>query len=309
MSEDLKVRDLIKRRELPDRRPLGARLAQRIGARMWERPNVCFSGRLYARFGLADPWDPTGPRDDPDPVSLGPVAVRLGEKRRQPAPHLRPKAPPKKKAEPDPLAKYRRPAPKPKAAPEPAPAPRPTSAPAPAPPAGAVGEAAGPGGRAVPLPVRPDLAAVQEKKGIAPAPRPTPRPPSSPPPARVPGPPGPGGGGMAGQRGGLRPPMPPKATPRRKAGRMRARAVRAPAPDLRSPPPPEVVEIARPEASEPVVVDAPVVVEAPPAPAPAPPPRRAAPTGPVGLDDLFGLGQSEGRVRMRRRKKEPDGDD
>jgi len=304
MSEDLKVRDLIKRRELADRRPLGARLAQRLGARMWERPNVCFSGRLYARFGLADPWDPNGPREDPDPVSLGPVAVRLGEKRRQPAPHLRPKAPPKKKAAPDPLAKYRRPAPTPKAAPEPAPAPRPTTAPAPAPPTGGTAQASSPAGRAVPLPVRPDLAAVQERKGLTPAPRPTPRPPATPPPARVPGPPGPGGGGGP-QRGGLRPPMPPRATPRRQAGRMRARAVRAPAPDLSSPPPPEVVELVAPSTT-PVVVDAPVVVEAPPAPAPAPAPRRAAPTGPVGLDDLFGLGQQEGRVRMRRRKPDPE---
>ena len=137
MSEDLKVRDLIKRRKLTSRRPLGDRLAARLGARMWERPNVCFSDRLFKRFGLADPWDPTGPRQDPDPIALGPVAVRLGAKRRQPAPHLRPKSPPKKKAAPDPLAKYRRPAPKAAAAPEPAPAPRPTSAPAPAPPPGA----------------------------------------------------------------------------------------------------------------------------------------------------------------------------
>jgi hypothetical protein len=305
MSGDLKVRDLIKRRELPDRSPIGARLAQRLGARMFERPNVCFSARLYKRFGLADPWDPTGPRDDPDPVALGPVAVRLGEKRRQPAPHLRPKTPKKKKQQAaDPLAKWRRPAPKPKATPEPAPAPRPTTAPAPAPPPGAPPQAAGPSGRAVPLPVRPDLAALQEKKGIAPPPRPTPVPPSKPAPARVPGPPGPGGGGMPGQRGGMRPPMPPKASPKRRAGRMRARAVRAPAPDLAAPPPPEVVEIAPPAAAP----AAPVVIEAPPpapAPAPAPPPRRAAPTGPAGLDDLFGMGQQEGRMRMRRRKKDP----
>lgn len=292
MSEDLKVRDLIKRRGLAVRRPLGERLAARVGDRMWKRPNVCFSNRLYLRFGLADPWDPTGPRDDPDPVSLGPVAVRLGEKRRQPAPHLRPKSPPKKKEAPDPLAKYRRPAPKPKAPPESAPSSGPLRAPAPSP----VGPRAvtSPGGRSVPLPVRPDLA---DHMGGA----------------RTAGPPAPGlpgpGGAQPGppEAAGRRPPMPPRPARKRRAGRMSARAVRPPTPGPAALPPPEVVDLAPPQPVPPE----PVVVAAPPAasPAAAPVPRRAAPVGPGGLDDLFGMGQQEGRMRMRRARKDAPAED
>jgi len=45
---------------------------------------------------VPDPWDPSAKKDS-TPIGLGPVSLRLGEKRRQPAPHLRPKAPKQKK--------------------------------------------------------------------------------------------------------------------------------------------------------------------------------------------------------------------
>ncbi|MFT5681087.1 MAG: hypothetical protein ACI8RZ_001993 [Myxococcota bacterium] len=81
----------------PPRRRLGERTLQRVGARGWERPNVATSGRLFARCRLPDPWDPTPRTKAEESIGLGPVSLRLGTKRRQPAPHLKPKEPAKKK--------------------------------------------------------------------------------------------------------------------------------------------------------------------------------------------------------------------
>ena len=64
------------------------------GRRAWERPRVAISSRLYKQYRVPDPWDPES-RKDSTPIGLGPVSLRLGQKRRQPAPHLKPKEPKK----------------------------------------------------------------------------------------------------------------------------------------------------------------------------------------------------------------------
>jgi hypothetical protein len=305
VADEEKVRDLLKQRKLSTRPPLGERTLRRVGGRGWYRFNVCFGARMYARFNLPDPWDPTGGKDE-DPLSLGPVSLRLGQKRREPAPHLKPKEP-KAVKQADPLAKWRRPAPSAKPAPAPAPSAQPASGAAPAPTAPR--EVTTPDGRTVRLPVRPDLAHPAEPPAAGT------RPPSQPPPTRTvaeaPARPGAPAPLTPDELAARRPPM-PRPAGRSSGGRMSARAPRARARAVTpsTPPPPEVIEVAPPPApepiAEPVVVEGPVVAPAAStAPPPAPPPRRAGPTGPMGLDDLFGGGMQEGRMRMRRPKKEP----
>jgi hypothetical protein len=315
MTEDPLVRDLLRSKTLPERlRSAISSDIMRIGGRAWARPNVCFSGRLYEKFGLADPWAPGGGRDA-DPISLGPVALRLGEKRRQPAPHLRPKES-KAKKQSDPLAKWRRATPKPKPSPTPPPTPKPSAAPpsmfdsppvaaaksGPAQPHSAPSPA--PGIPAVPLPVRPDLARVTGGKPPPSRPAALPSPQATP---SLPGPPGPG----APPGPDRRPPMP---RPARRSGRARmsARVVRSASAGPTMPPPPEVILESAPPVAAPAVESAPLApleetpVRPSPPPSPPPAPRRTPPTGPAGLDDIFGMGMSEGRVRMSRRKKAAD---
>ncbi|MFH1467295.1 MAG: hypothetical protein ABIO70_23125 [Pseudomonadota bacterium] len=78
--------------ERPPRRVAGQGLAERVGARRWERaPVVCCSERIFKRCEVADPWNP----DSSDrPIGIGPVGMRF-EERRQPAPHARVKEPKK----------------------------------------------------------------------------------------------------------------------------------------------------------------------------------------------------------------------
>ena len=85
--------------ELDHRKPCGSFLIEKVGRRGWKRPNVCISARIYLQYRIADPWDPTSRKSDED-IGLGPVALRLGENRRQPAPHLMPKSPKKKATNP-----------------------------------------------------------------------------------------------------------------------------------------------------------------------------------------------------------------
>ena len=80
---------------LPVRRRLGERTLLRVGRRGWERPNVAVSARLFTLYRLADPWDPNQRSDAEESIRLGPVSLRLGVPKRQPAPHLKPKAPKK----------------------------------------------------------------------------------------------------------------------------------------------------------------------------------------------------------------------
>lgn len=309
---DTRVRDLIRRKELKPRRRLGERTLQRVGGRGWERPNVFVSAALFKRHGVRDPWDPAGGREDP--IKLGPVSLRLGEKRRQPARHLRPKEP-KSKKQADPLSKWRRPASSsqqtPRPAPRPAPAPAPRVAKRPAPPApgrpkaGKAAENKDPDafvptpdrvergmfrnkvkrGLKGPIPVRPDLnqpktapapvvAGSNQNKAIGPEP----------------------------VRPGRLPVRPSR--PKNRAGRVSLRRQQATA-SLGGP---EVVnEPATPTAETAPIAPLEVIEDGAPVPTkPAEPPKvnRKPPGLPMGLDDLFG-GMSEGRVRMRRRASPP----
>ena len=87
-SSDSKAKDILS--SLSQRRCLGDRLLSRVGRRAFERPNLAISGRLYKLLDVPDPYDPE-PEARRWQAKLGPVSLRLGENRRQPAPHLRPK--------------------------------------------------------------------------------------------------------------------------------------------------------------------------------------------------------------------------
>lgn len=91
--DSAKARDIIA--ELKPRTACGSTLVLRVGRRAWERPRVAVSNRLYKLYRLADPWDPNTKGTD-TPIGLGPVSLRLGAKKRQPAPHLQPKKEKKK---------------------------------------------------------------------------------------------------------------------------------------------------------------------------------------------------------------------
>ena len=257
---------------------LGERTLARLGHRRWGRPNVATSRRIFVRYGLQDPWDPNR-TPGKDAIALGPVSLRLGDERRQPAPHLKPREPAKAKAASqaaDPLAKWRRPKNTPKK-PEPPPPPkrRPSATASMFSPEmtgrGVVGD----------LPMRPELkAALKANEGdVADAARSMARSQRSLPKVRqgaASGPPGRSRGGS-----------------KRKSARFSLRA--APASTG-----PVITEIVEPE---------PVIVEAPePEPEAPPPPPRSVPGagGGGGLDDLFGAAMGGGRLRIGRRKK---GDD
>lgn len=75
---------------LRPRRSLGDRIMARVGFRAWERPRVAVSDRIFKLYRLKDPFDPSSAGEDAS-VGLGPVTLRLGENRRQPAPHAMPK--------------------------------------------------------------------------------------------------------------------------------------------------------------------------------------------------------------------------
>jgi hypothetical protein len=89
---DLKARDILE--ELTARATCGAALSLKVGRRGWTRPRVGVSPRLFKQYRVGDPWDPSS-KDTQTPIGLGPVSLRLGEARRQPAPHLKPKTPKK----------------------------------------------------------------------------------------------------------------------------------------------------------------------------------------------------------------------
>ena len=311
---DRRVRDLIRGRELVPRARLGERTLRRVGGRAWERPNVFVSAALFDRHGVGDPWAPGG--GDDDPIRMGPVSLRLGEERRQPAPHLRPKQS-KAKKQADPLSKWRQPARS--SSPTPAPAPARPAAQRPAPSRSAQRPPSPPiapnapnapaadsdvfvptpdrvergmfrnkvkRGLKVPIPVRPELrAAASPDPVVAKADE---RKASGPKPARPVRRPGP-------------------ARPRTRAGRVVLRRDDTPM-SLGGPEVVEEVAVVQADEAAPLapleVLDAETgLPEA--APSAAPPAIDRRPPGrPIGLDDLFG-GMPEGRVRMRRRAPSP----
>jgi hypothetical protein len=91
---DEKARDIIG--QLKTRIVCGDQVLARVGRRAWSRPRVAISARLYKQYRIPDPWDPNAESME-TPIGLGPVSLRLGEKRRQPAPHLKPKPSKKEK--------------------------------------------------------------------------------------------------------------------------------------------------------------------------------------------------------------------
>jgi len=341
-----KAKDLLRADRIDRRLRLGERLLQRVGGRMWDRPNVAVSHRLYKRFQLDDPWAPPGSKSRKSAVGLGPVSLRFGEKRRQPAPHLKPKAPKKKKGPGavDPVAKYRRPkpTPKPQASSQPTPAARPpTPKPAAPKPSGPQGKYAITGssgefgktekrGLVGNLPVRPDLqkdgktgtkkpsASPSRPRSASGGPARTPPVRSMPKPAAMapktssrpqprtrsatPGkPPGGGGGG-----GGVPLPRPKLPTPKKKrAGRFRMSPTEVRSPIVKKVVAPEPVVRAADAAAPTMEVASKPKRKA----KPEKPIDRSIPTGPMGLNDLFGA-MDGGRMRVGRRKKtEEEGED
>ena len=269
MSEE-KARDILA--ELEARIPVGADLTDKVGRRGWERPRVSVSPKLFVQYRVGDPWDPTA-KDSQPSIGLGPVNLRLGEKRRQPAPHLKPKAPAKPKSAGPPQD----PRPRVPDAPKPQPKPKSTAAPALSPEARETARLA---------------AEAAEKRRQAEAARGTSRRRTAPQMTDAPASRAPSGPALA--------PLPvrPEA---REAAQAEAQTVAASAqgPDRGG----------RFRMKPAARSAAPVVREIPAAPAepegkeaePAAPPRpRAAPAGPVkgGLDDLFAAAAQAGRMRV-----------
>ena len=93
-AEARRAKDLLS--ELDHRPVVGHQLVRRLAARRWGRgPASCCSPRIFERYAIADPFDPSA--EDVSPVKLGPVGLKFKE-RREPARHARVKDPQKKKA-------------------------------------------------------------------------------------------------------------------------------------------------------------------------------------------------------------------
>ena len=118
-DKDKKVKESIG--NLQERPILGHRLLKKVGRRAWERARVSISHRLYELYDIPDPFMP-GAKERKWSARLGPVSLKLGENRRQPAPHLRPKEKPKPVAKKPKIPNVPR-APQTKAPPKPAPKP------------------------------------------------------------------------------------------------------------------------------------------------------------------------------------------
>lgn len=293
------------------------RLLARLGPRGFSRPRVAVSARIFRKYRVTDPWDPD-PKEVEDPIELGPVSIKLGE-RRKVAPHLAPPEGPKKKAPAaavDPIAKYR---PKPgSSGPSPKPAPAaagpaaserpqaPPKAPPPSPPAAgssaagssAAGSSAARGQPPTelarefgardarqplrkPLPMRPDRAAAEGPEAGPPLAAPA-APRSLPAVSRPTS-------------------LPARAQSGAQAGRLRMQSTATSAPvEVRRPP----VELAEERAAD---AEDPLAEAAPPAPKP---PVEKAPARPPmppkgdSLDDLFGMAAMGGRMSLGRRKGE-----
>ncbi len=249
---------------------VGHRLSLRIGARAWKAPRFAASTKLFARIGIANPWDP----DSKDTgIGLGDVAL---PQPRQPAPHLQPpaqKAAPKGPSLPNvPNAPTRR---------EPS-------------------ESSGSSGK-----LAPKLGDVRKFDPAELRPKEAPK--ANAPPAPKPRPPittGAFGPGPTNHPVAKLPMRPGVVAP-----------VGEPIPVTTIPP----VSAATPTSSAPTVAPSPAPAQAaPPPPAappqeqPAPPPKAAPPVnrkppGPsAGLDDLFGMGAENTRIRLPR--SEPPGE-
>lgn len=225
-GDDTKAKDLL-RGGMAERKTLGASIQKSVGRRARSGPGSARRSKLFDRLGLADPYDASAKER---PLSIGPVALKLGQKRKV-APHLAVKDPNKKKkgqrkAAQDPVAQWR-----PKGVPQ---------------------------AKAKPAP-RP--------KAVAPKPKPSAQ-----------------AGGPAEEQPRPTLGLPPKEK-KGGAGRFRMRRTSSSGPKIR-PVAPKVEPKAPP-------------VEAPP----EKPVQRSPPKGDMGLDDLFGMGGGEGRMRIPGRTK------
>ena len=274
--------------ELDSRRPAGESITARVGRRRRSAPGSGRRARLFERMGLSNPWDADA-KEDP-PVTLGPVALKLTD-RRQPAPHARP---PSAKGAAKPARKPGLPTPKK----------QPSSSGKKKPP---------PGWKP------PNLPSAKKKKAITATRPPTPeelRKLAAQKATLAPraGPPAPAATAALPAQGTAKgtPKLeeeildrsPPRFEPPGKKKRPTGRVRMAPRTIARAP---VFRKHEKPPAAEPSS-------EAPaPPPEPAPPPRRSLPKANLGLDDLFGMGGGEKPTRMRLRrsvkKKEPGKDE
>ncbi len=281
-----------------EHRPTPAeRVLARIGHRGFSRPRVAVSSRIFRKYRVRDPWDPD-PSEPEDPIALGPVSLKLGD-RRQPAPHLKP---PKRKDKnkgrkardpgsfrprvPSASATSTRSGPTERPTPSPRPtAPTPTRSSsstsrargAKAEPSALAREFGATSGKQPlrkPLPVRPDIGGDGDAAAATSTPvaSPAAAPPSQAPPS--PQGPAPSAGGRAKRA-------------RASGGRFRMASTSVSAPvvkEIR-----RLDEVSAEEAAGPVTEEAP------------PPPRAAMPMG-DSLDDLFGMAAAGGRMTLGDRK-------
>jgi len=278
-ANEPKAKDLLREEGFGRRRRLGERTLERVGGRGWNRPNVACSGRIFKKYRLHDPWVPGKKGAVEDPIKLGPVSLKLGRERRQPAPHLKPRetaSEKKKKAAHDPVAKWRRPAntPKPKsqqaASTPPTPPPKPTSS-------GLFGPGKKEHGLKGGLPVRPDLQAATQARAKAERKKPIGRNASA---GKAAAPPVP----EAEAPEDRRPPLPKKG-PKKRGGRFRLSSTSTDGPVVRS----LKKQTPRPVASQ-ATESAPV--------------ERKVATVSAGLDDLFGAATQGGRLSIPKKGKD-----
>lgn len=244
-GDDTKAKDLL-RGGMAERKTLGSGILERVGRRAKSGPGSERRSRLFARLGLADPYDASAKEK---PLSIGPVGLKLGQRRRV-APHLAVKDPNKKKtkrqAAQDPVAQWR-PKGVPNAKAKPAPRPKAT------PPKDGARRAA------LSKPGTPKAGSPSQGKSAGASAAEQPRPSLG---------------------------LPPKE--KKGTGRFRMRRTDSSGPKTR----PVTPKTPPPRAE----------TETPP-PKPAEPVNRSAPRGDLGLDDLFGMGGSEGRMRIPGRNK------
>ncbi len=122
-AETGRAKDLLP--EMEPRPVVGQALVRRLAARRWGRgPATCCSPRIFERYAMADPFDPSA--EEASSVKLGPVGLKFKE-RREPARHAQVKDPQKKKKS---SQVWSAPSGIPKAQPAPAPTPKPSPPPA-----------------------------------------------------------------------------------------------------------------------------------------------------------------------------------
>lgn len=266
VAPDARAKDVLGR--LPPRRVVGQRTSERVGARGWAPPKFASGAAIFERIGIPDPWDP----------SVKEVGTGLGDvgmpQTRQPAPHLMPPAP---------------------------------KAPAAKMPGGLPNLPQAPQRREVPEGARlaPKIGEVRKIDAKETRPKEPERPnkPPTPPPRPTPtqGPFGPYAPKHAVAKLPMRPGVSaPTPEPEVPAVTPTPVARAAPPPSMSAPPrPPPPAESSAPREAAPAAE--------PPAPKPPPPPVNRKPPGPsAGLDDLFGMGAENTRIRLP--KAEPAGE-